>query len=115
MKVLVYDESAKQRQLVVEALEKNKHTVTVCSNSNQFMTAVTEGVAGKIVADVGSMVHGRSIYNYFDIGKKIEKASVVFYNAEEEFAGVDFRPTTDLDVILHAPLDVSAIVEAVTK
>ena len=112
MKVMLLDESRKRAAQIAEAVGNGKHTLVSCGNSNEFMTALGETSADKLLLDVESWNNGKAIYRYFDVSRSLEDMPVVFYNAPEEFAGIPDRPKHSKDHILTKPTEADSIVEA---
>lgn len=112
MKILLLDESRKRVAQIAEAIGNGKHTVVSCTNSNDFMVAVTEETPDKLLLDVETWNNGKAIYGYFDVSRKLEDIPVVFYNAPEEFPGMADRPKHSKDHVLPKPSEAEAIVEA---
>ncbi len=114
MKILVMDEAKSRKNQIAEALEKSKHKVVQCSGSNEFLSAMEEQSFGLICLDFDTWNHGRSIYNYFKIPKRIEQMPLIVYNSPANFSAFANRPRHDKDRILAKPSDTKAIVDAVS-
>jgi DNA-binding NtrC family response regulator len=113
MKILVMDEVKSRKTQIAEALEKSKHKVTQCSGSNEFITALEEQSLHCVCLDYETWHHGRSIYTYFKIAKKMERVPVIFYNAPVHFSALVNRSKHEKDQILPKPTDPKAIVDAI--
>jgi len=85
MKILVMDEVKSRKNQIAEALEKGKHKVVQCSGSNEFLTAMEEQSPHLVCLDFDTWNHGRSIYNYFKIPKRIEQMPLIVYNSPQTF------------------------------
>jgi DNA-binding NtrC family response regulator len=109
------DEVKSRKSQITEALEKGKHKVVQCSGSNEFLTAVEEQSLNLICLDFDTWNHGRSIYNYFKIPKRIEQMPLIVYNSPANFSAFTNRPRHDKDRILAKPSEPKAIVEAVSE
>jgi DNA-binding NarL/FixJ family response regulator len=115
MEIVILDELKSRRAAIAESLEKNRYKVVQCATSNEFMNAVTTMSPGHFLIDVDSWHHGRSVYSYFQIGKKIERFPVLFYNAPQNFSAVSDRIRHEKDYILPKPSEVDAIVDAMSN
>jgi DNA-binding NtrC family response regulator len=115
MKILVMDEVKSRKSQIAEALEKSKHKVVQCSGSNDFLSALEEQSPNFICLDYDTWNHGRSIYNYFKVPKKIENMPMIIYNSPANFSAFTNRPRHDKDRILSKPSEPKAIVEALSE
>jgi DNA-binding NtrC family response regulator len=113
MDVLVLDELKSRTTKLGEALEKRRYKVVHCETSNDFITSVSGTLPSLILADYDTWHHGRAIYSYFQIGKKIEHVPVVFYNAPQNFVALPDRSRHEKDYVLEKPSEVEAVVDAV--
>ncbi|MDR2727629.1 MAG: hypothetical protein LBB56_00735 [Chitinispirillales bacterium] len=109
MKVLVLDDKNKKNGEINGLLDKKKIDGALCSTSNEFLNAVELSKFDTLVINAQTRCRGRAIYDYFDIGKKIESKRVVFYNAEEKFAGISGRKSVDQDKIHYKPVDLETV------
>lgn len=91
MKIVVLDESKKRRQQIIDALDEKGHNVLVCAGSGAFMDAIESSTPGKIMMNVESWKHGKAMYNYFKIAKRIEDIPIVFYNVPDKFTSITDR------------------------
>jgi DNA-binding NtrC family response regulator len=114
MKILVMDELKSRKNQIGEGLEKNKHKVTLCSGSNEFIAALEEQSLQCICLDYETWHNGRSIYTYFKIQKKFESIPTVVYNAPAHFSTLTNRAKHEKDQILPKPADAKAIIDTVT-
>ncbi len=103
MKILVVDEYSKRRAQIVEILEKNGHDVEGCSTTQDFMVKIDEDTPERLVLDVPTWRNGKAIYQYFQLGKKLEKIPILFYNSYEGFSFDGTRAPHENDRILHEP------------
>ena len=115
MEIVIFDELKSRRTAIAESLEKNRYKVVQCGTSNEFMNAVNATSGGHYCIDVDSWHHGRSLYAYFQIGKRMERVPVLFYNAPQNFASLGDRTRHEKDYVLQKPSEVSAIVDAVSN
>jgi DNA-binding NtrC family response regulator len=115
MKILVMDDVKTRKTQIAEGLEKSKHKVVQCSGSSEFMAAMNEQSPNLICLDYDTWNHGRSIYNYFKIPKRIEQMPLLVYNSPANFSAFSNRPRNDKDRILTKPSDPKAIIEAVSE
>jgi DNA-binding NtrC family response regulator len=115
MKILVMDDVKSRKSQIAESLEKSKHKVMQCSGSNEFLTAMEEQSLNLICLDFDTWNHGRSIYNYFKIPKRIEQMPLIIYNTPANFSAFNNRPRHDKDRILTKPSEPKAIVDAVSE
>ena len=109
MKILVLDENKTRRIRLTEILEKKRHEVTACSQSNAFITAIEKNF-DTLLLDVESWNRGRAIYHYLGIGRRLAGRPIIFYNAPPEFSAIGHRPRNPKDKILVQPSEVEAIV-----
>jgi DNA-binding NtrC family response regulator len=115
MEIVILDELKSRRKAIAESLEKNRYKVVQCGTSNEFINAVNTMSGGHFCIDVDSWHHGRSLYAYFQIGKRMERTPVLFYNAPQNFAAVGDRIKHEKDFVLQKPSEVNAIVGAVSN
>jgi len=115
MDVVILDEMKSRRAAIAESLEKNRYKVVQCATSNDFMNAISTMTFGHFLIDVESWQHGRSLYAYFQIGKKIERVPVLFYNAPPNFTAVNERTKHEKDSVLQTPAEVDSIVDAMAN
>jgi PleD family two-component response regulator len=111
MKVVVLDESKKRTEQIVEILQKKRYTFVCCTQSGQFMETLQESLPDKIIIDYDAWLHGRMIYNHFNLSKRIENVPVVFYNAPENFVALNNRKRHDSDRILNKTTDSDAFLK----
>ena len=109
MKVLVLDDEYKKNPKVREALDSKKLDAALCSLSNEFLTAVNSAEFDTLFINADTWSKGRAIYDYFDIAKKIETKPVVFYNADQKFAGIKNRRPNDRDKVHQVSTDYATI------
>ncbi len=114
MDVLILDEVKSRKAKLAETLEKRRYKVVQCGTSNDFLGAVSNSLPSLILLDVDTWHHGRSMYSYFQIGKKIENVPVVFYNAPENFVALGDRNRHEKDYVLQKPSEVESVVDAVS-
>ncbi len=91
MKIVVLDESKKMRQKITETLEEKGHTVITCLASGAFMDAIESSTPGKVLMNVDSWKHGKAMYTYFKIQKRLEDIPIVFYNVPDKFTSITDR------------------------
>jgi len=115
MKILIMDDSSSRRGQVSEAVEKLSHEVVTCSTTNDFITNLEEVEPQMVVVDMDTWKKGKSIYNYFHIGKKLEKLPVILYNAEEDTYFIPERTRNENDRILPKPTDIEAIIDSIQE
>lgn len=115
MEMVILDEVKTRRTAIAEALEKNRYKVVQCASSNEFMNALNTVSPGHFLIDVDTWHRGRSLYGYFQIGKKMERFPVLFYNAPQNFIAVNDRVRHEKDFVLQKPSEVDSIVEAVAN
>lgn len=113
MKIAMLDGTRVRKTQLQELLVKNKYDVTACRNSNDFLNVVTEGNADILLIDMETWSKGKSVYNYFSVPKKLEKKTVVFYNAEEGFSALPERTNNEKDQIVRKPSELQAVVDAI--
>jgi DNA-binding NtrC family response regulator len=115
MEIVILDDVKSRRTAIVESLEKNRYKVIQCATSNEFMNVVNSASPGHFLIDVDTWHRGRSLYTYFQIGKKMERFPVLFYNAPLNFTAVTDRVRHEKDFVLQKPSEVEAIVDAVAN
>ena len=115
MKVLIMDGQEKRRDQIKDAIEKNQHEVIDCYSSNDFMVNVQENEPGLLVLDMDTWKKGKSIYNYFRVGNKLENLPIVLYNAEEDTFFIPDRDRHEKDRILPKSTDVETIADTVQQ
>jgi DNA-binding NtrC family response regulator len=114
MEIVILDETRSRKKAIVDSLEKNRYKVVQCGTSNEFMNAVSNTSPGLFLVDVESWQHGRAIYSYFQIGRKLEHVPVVLYNAPEKFSTLGDRNRLEKDRILEKPTEIDSILDAVS-
>ena len=112
MKVLVLDSGRKQAGPIREAFSKKKIDAVVCTNSNEFMAAITASKFEMLYINVEAWNRGRCIYDYFGAWRRFEDKPVVFYNAGENFVAVGYRKPIDKDRVFLKPTDIEAAISA---
>ena len=115
MEIVILDELKSRRTAIAESLEKNRYKVIQCGTSSEFMNSVNTVSGGHYCIDVDSWHHGRSLYAYFQIGKRMERIPVLFYNAPQNFTAVGDRARHEKDYVLQMPSEVNAIVDAISN
>jgi DNA-binding NtrC family response regulator len=114
MDVLILDELKSRKDKLAETLEKRRYKVVQCGTSNDFITSVNNALPNLILVDLDTWHRGRSMYSYFQIGKKIEHVPVVFYNAPPNFVALPDRSRNEKDYVLPKPSEVESVVDAVS-
>lgn len=112
MNILVVDENRVRRLQIVDALQKKRHTVEHCAASNDFLSALDKSKPERVVVDVPTWKKGKAIYAYFQVGKKLEKVPVLFYNSYEGFTLEGQRAPHEKDRILMDHVKVEDIAMA---
>lgn len=79
------------------------------------MTAVESEKPNLALLDMGTWKKGKSIYNYFRVGKKLENVPVILYNAEEDAYFITDRARHDKDRILSNPTEIETIIDTVQQ
>jgi DNA-binding NtrC family response regulator len=115
MKIVLLDDFKSRNVQVTDALEKSKHKVVSCSGSNDFIAAVEEQSMQVICMDFDSWHHGRSIYSYMNLLKKMESVPVILYNTPPKIAAIGNRTKHEKDVAIVKPAEIKAIMEAVAS
>jgi hypothetical protein len=102
MRIVLMDESRDRSVQLTELLKKARHEVECIYSSNDFINRVmAKSTPDRILADADTWKHGKAIYNYFGIGRKLENIPVTVYNIPEGFSGISDRPKHNSDVLLH--------------
>jgi len=109
MKVLVLDDKNKKNGKINDLFDRKQIDGQLCSTSNEFLNAVESSKFDTLFINADTWCKGRAIYDYFQISKKIESKPVVFYNAEEKFAGISGRKSIDQDKIYYKPVDLETV------
>jgi CheY-like chemotaxis protein len=115
MKVLLMDDVRARRNHIKDAVSKLYHNVTDCFSSNDFIAAVEGSNLDLILLDMDTWRKGRSIYNYFRIGKKLENLPILLYNADEDTYFIQDRARHEKDRVLSKPSEIDAIIEALQQ
>jgi DNA-binding response OmpR family regulator len=113
MNVLILDESRKRRANIADRLSQKNHSVSVSSISGEFLELMNQGAYDMVILDVESWQRGKSIYNYFGIGKRLSETPVIFLNAPDNFVSVSERPRNSGDRVFQRPFDLDAVVDSV--
>jgi len=114
MKIALLDDVKSRRTQIVEGLGKH-YDVLICATSNDLINAVQNGKNELFLIEVETWNKGKSIYNYLNLSKKLEKKPIIFYNAEEGFANLPERAKNEKDQILRKPTEVQAVIDTVQK
>jgi hypothetical protein len=102
MRVVIMDESRERTQQLVDLLKKGRHEVECMAATNEFINRLmSKSTPDRIMVDADSWKHGKAIYNYFGIGRKLENIPVTVYNIPEGFSGISDRPKHNADVLLQ--------------
>lgn len=109
------DDLKSRRAQVRDAAEKLSHEIIDCSTTNDFITNIEENNPQMLVVDMDTWKKGKSIYNYFHIGKKLENLPVVLYNAEEDTYFISDRTRNEKDRILPKPTDIETILDSIQE
>ena len=112
MKVILMEESTKRNNQITELIQRKKHQVITCTNTNDFMQALEDSSVDRIVLNVETWQRGNAIYKYFGIPKGLGAVPVVFYNAPENFINITNRDRNENDRVLTKPVEPEAVVEA---
>jgi DNA-binding NtrC family response regulator len=115
VEIVILDEVKSRRTAIAGSLEKNRFKVVQCGTSNEFMNAVNTMSPGHFCIDVDSWHHGRSLYTYFQVGKRIERIPVLFYNAPLNFTAISDRTRHEKDFVIQKPSEVDTIVDAMSN
>jgi DNA-binding NtrC family response regulator len=115
MEIVILDDVKSRRVAIAESLENNRYKVVQCATSNEFMNALNTMAPGHFLVDVDTWHRGRSMYAYFQIGRKMERFPVLFYNAPQNFTAVTDRVRHEKDFVLQKPSEVDSIVDAVAN
>ena len=99
MKIVVLDESKRRKEQIADLLEEKGHDVIVCSSSGEFMETIEASTPDKILLNIESWQHGKTIYNYFKFSKKMAETPITFYNAPENFTAIQDRNPNQGDKI----------------
>jgi FixJ family two-component response regulator len=113
MKVIVFDDSRKRRNELVDLLRKKRIDATALYCSNDFISAAEKNKFDVLLLDLESWNRGKSIYNRFGIARRLESLPVVFYNAPVNFSVLNERPRHPKDRILFKPTEADAIVASI--
>lgn len=114
MDIVVLDDLKSRKTKLAEILEKHRYKVVQCGTCNDFLACVNASPPGVILIDFDTWHRGRSMYSYFQIGKKIEHVPVVFYNAPPNFVTLPDRGRHEKDYVLPKPSEVETVVEAIS-
>jgi DNA-binding NtrC family response regulator len=115
MKIIIMDDTRKRREELKAAIEKHHKGVIDLYASNDLISSIDESAPDLLVLDMETWKKGRSIYNYFKIGKKLENTAVILYNADEDMYFIQDRTRHEKDRILQKPADLNAISELVQQ
>jgi len=115
MKILIVDDLKKRKQQIKEAIEMRHHEVSDCHLTNDFMDALENNSYDMIVLDMETWKKGKSVYNYFKVGKRLENIPIILYNAEEDTYFIPDRVRHEKDRILSKPVDVDTVIDTVQQ
>lgn len=111
MRVIVLDESKTQKDEIKDIFERKGHDVRAYFATADFIQAVDDSLPDKIIMNVDAWLHGKAIYSYFNFVKKLENIPIVFYNAPENFNGIQDRNQNQDDVIISKGEIVKEVIE----
>jgi len=113
MKVIVLDDARNRVASIRDAFSKKKMDAIICATSNEFMAALDTAnfTAAYINADTWNK--GRSIYDYFGAGARLENKPITVYNADERFAVITNRDPHDDDCLFSKPSDIESVLDAI--
>jgi len=111
MRVLVLDDTKNQKDNIKEAFSKKKMDATVCSSSGEFMDAVCTPKFDAAYINAAAWNKGRSIYDYFGAGRRLEGKAMVVYNAEEKFQPITNRAPHEQDRLIRQPSNFETALE----
>ncbi|MCL2181852.1 MAG: hypothetical protein FWB85_00060 [Chitinispirillia bacterium] len=111
MKVLVLDDTKKQKDNIKEAFWKKKMDADVCVSSNEFMDALGAAKFETVYINAETWSKGRAIYDYFGAGSRLEGKPVVIYNAAEKFAPINNRTPVEQDRTIRQPSNFETALE----
>jgi DNA-binding NtrC family response regulator len=114
MELLILDDLKSRKAKLAETLEKRRYKVVQCGTTNDFISSVTNSSPGLILLDYDTWHRGRSVYSYFQVGKKFEHVPVVFYNTPPNFVALNDRGRHEKDYVLQKPVEVESVVDAVS-
>jgi DNA-binding NtrC family response regulator len=115
MKIILMDEIKSRKTQIVNALEKAKHKVSACSASNEFIIAVEEQSSQCVCMDFETWHHGRSVYSYINLLKKMESMPLIIYNTPVNYSTLNNRAKQEKDLMLAKPTEPDAILDAVAS
>ena len=111
MKILVLDSNRRQIAFAGEAFSKKNIDATVCATTNEFMAALgTLNSFEAVYINAETWGRGRSIYDYFGVGQKLESKPVVLYNAGENNAQICGRRSNEGDRVLLKPTSIETAI-----
>jgi DNA-binding NtrC family response regulator len=112
MKVLVLDdEHETDTSAVRDAFSRKKIDAVVCKSSNDFLTALNSPKFDAAYINADSWARGRTIYDYFDAGRRLESKKIIIYNADEVIAPIKNRAHIEGDAIHRKPFDIEAVID----
>lgn len=111
-KVMVLDDTKNQRDAIKAAFSKKKMDATVCVSSNEFMDALAAPKFEVIYLNAETWKKGRTIYDYFGAGFRLDGKPVVIYNADEKFAPISNRTPIEQDRTIRQPSNYETALEA---
>lgn len=115
MRIVVLDESKERIAQFGDILKRSKHDIDYLRGSNDFITRIQKSVPDRVLIDADAWKHGRAIYRYFSIGRRLENVPMTVYNAPDGFVGLTDRPKHNADIILPKSATTESIVETITK
>ena len=113
MKCLVLEDRGKKEGDVRAAFSGKGIDVIFCTSSSDFMAAVTASKFDTAVMNAKAWGRGRAIYDYFELGRKLEGKRLVFFNADEQFVpAIKYRKHGEKDMLYREPVEYAALAEA---
>jgi DNA-binding response OmpR family regulator len=105
MRIIVLDESKSRTEQMVEILQRKKYDYVCCSQTGQFFDAINEKKPDKLFLDYEGWCHGRMVYNFFGLTRKLDDTPVVVYNAPENFVALTNRKKHENDRVFAKAVD----------
>jgi len=114
MRIVVMDESRERSTRLVELFKKGRHEVECLRLSNEFINRMmAKSPPDRVFVEADTWKHGKSIYNYFGIGRKLESIPVTVYNIPEIFAGIADRPKHNADALIPRTATLEQVAETI--
>jgi hypothetical protein len=113
MRIVFLDESRERLNQFSDLLKRSRNDIDYIRGSSEFIARIEKSSPDRALIDADAWKHGRAMYNYLGVGRKLENTPITVYNAPEGFTGLTDRPKHNADVILPKSASLESIVDSI--